>query len=248
MKLRDCCLIASLLMAVSLSAQQNLFNIPSGDITPARQFFYQNQINFYSPTSFEMKQHFVFGLGKGWDAGINLLNVKMNAGKKGPFFDFYDQPDEMTRPLAPMLMFTVQKKISLTTKVELLAGTQHGFNVSRHSSKMRYATFNYAAVVWHPGHHLHIVAGPYFANRPYSGSSLVIGAMGGFDWQFHKRVSLMADYVLGNNYLGATVVGCNVTATPKFQLCIGALLPNGWVNTYGVVLEINALSYSVWGH
>jgi hypothetical protein len=39
-------------------AQQNLFNIPSADITPKGKVFYQHQINLYSDR-FESKGHFV---------------------------------------------------------------------------------------------------------------------------------------------------------------------------------------------
>ena len=52
--------------------QQNLFNIPSGDITSSKKVFYQHQLNVYSD-KMESKAHFVYGLGKGWDAGINLV-------------------------------------------------------------------------------------------------------------------------------------------------------------------------------
>lgn len=53
-------------------AQQNLFNIPSGDIAKSKKFFYQHQLNIYS-NNLESKAHSLFGLGKGWDAGINLV-------------------------------------------------------------------------------------------------------------------------------------------------------------------------------
>ena len=57
-----------------IQAQQNLFNIPSGDITPKGKLFYQHQINTYR-NKFESKGHFVYGLGKGWDVGANLVGT-----------------------------------------------------------------------------------------------------------------------------------------------------------------------------
>ncbi|MFM7853174.1 MAG: hypothetical protein ACKO96_14940, partial [Flammeovirgaceae bacterium] len=34
--------------AIASNAQQNLFNIPSGDITRQGKFFYQHQLNIYN--------------------------------------------------------------------------------------------------------------------------------------------------------------------------------------------------------
>jgi hypothetical protein len=53
-----------------LHAQQNLFNIPSGDITPTGEWFYQHQLNFYEVDDLETKSHFVYGIADGWDIGI----------------------------------------------------------------------------------------------------------------------------------------------------------------------------------
>lgn len=39
----------------ALNAQQNLFNIPSGDVTPTGEWFYQHQLNFYEIDDLEKK-------------------------------------------------------------------------------------------------------------------------------------------------------------------------------------------------
>lgn len=44
--------------------QQNLFNIPSTDLTPKGKFFFQQQINSYSYQSYESKSHFVMGVNQ----------------------------------------------------------------------------------------------------------------------------------------------------------------------------------------
>jgi len=79
--LKSKALFVSVLAMNSLPAlaQQNLFNIPSGDITPKNKIFYQHQFNVY-PKKFESKAHFVYGLGGGWDAGLNLVG-------KGAYFN-----------------------------------------------------------------------------------------------------------------------------------------------------------------
>ena len=69
-----------LLLVVSFPslAQQNLFNAPSGDLTPRSELFYQHQINLYSPSSWDSKMHLVYGLGKKWDAGINFVDLPID--------------------------------------------------------------------------------------------------------------------------------------------------------------------------
>ena len=108
------------------TAQQNLFNIPSGDITNTKKIFYQHQLNVYSD-KLESKAHFVYGLGKGWDAGINLVG-------KG----FYFAPewrllhnDNVSKgSVYPILMGTVQKQFQVSDHFDINVGTQIGFNIS----------------------------------------------------------------------------------------------------------------------
>lgn len=55
-----------------------LVQIPPGEITPKGNVFYQYQLNVHWKY-FESKGHFVYGLGKGRNAGVNLVS-------KGFFF------------------------------------------------------------------------------------------------------------------------------------------------------------------
>ena len=60
-----------------VDSQQNLFNIPSGDITPKNKIFYQHQFNVYN-SNLDSKSHFVYGIGNGFDIGCNLI-MKSNS-------------------------------------------------------------------------------------------------------------------------------------------------------------------------
>jgi hypothetical protein len=109
-------------------AQQNLFNIPSGDITPKGKFFYQHQLNFYQLDELESKSHIVYGAGKGWDLGVNFVDLPLRFGK-GQIISFNDSSKR--KPLYPLLMFTLQKQVVLKEELLFLnVGTQVGPNLS----------------------------------------------------------------------------------------------------------------------
>lgn len=148
-------------------SQQNLFNIPSGDITRDGKFFYQHQINIYSD-EFESKSHLVYGLGGGWDIGVNLVG-------KGAYFSpdwrvsYNDNPDRGA--LYPFLMPTLQKQFSLADNLDVNLGTQVGFNISSKLSNKELAFFNYGIGVFPIGKVLNVSYGIVEIN----GSNFALG-------------------------------------------------------------------------
>ena len=159
--------LAFILMAHSGLAQQNLFNIPSGDITPRKRFFYQHQLNFYAVNKLDSKSQLVYGIGKGWDAGINFVDLPLNFGQS-PITSIND--DRSRKPLYPLLMFTVQKQFILKQDQLLInIGTQIGPNLSGEISNMQVAMKNFAVVRWHVSRDGHLIGGPYHTNDIYVG-------------------------------------------------------------------------------
>lgn len=102
--------------------QQNLFNIPSGDITNTKKAFYQHQLNIYDD-KLESKAHFIYGLGKGWDAGVNLVG-------KGVYFSpdwrLLHNDDPRKGALYPILMGTLQKQFRLSERFDINGGGPSG--------------------------------------------------------------------------------------------------------------------------
>jgi hypothetical protein len=78
----------------ALHAQQNLFNIPSGDITPTGEWFYQHQLNFYEIDDLETKSHFVYGIAEGWDVGINFIDLPLRLSGEATHFLQRRQPPQ----------------------------------------------------------------------------------------------------------------------------------------------------------
>lgn len=224
-------------------AQQNFFNIPSGDITRKGKGFYQHQFNLYS-NKMESKSHFVYGLNKGWDVGINLVG-------KGFYFApewrilHNDQPEKGA--LYPILMGTVQKQFHLSPSFDVNLGTQLGYNLSGRISNKEINYFNYALGVYHFNHHhSRIVAGLYQTTPMYVGQGNRTGMMLGYEFQLNERWVLMGDWVSGSNDASVAVLGGMWNASPHLQLCAGWQIPNPQTpKPMGLVLELNWMGWEI---
>lgn len=235
--------IVSILIVVlfftKLSAQQNLFNIPSGDITKHKKFFYQHQFNFYKVDELESKSHVVYGLGGGWDMGINFVDLPLRLNDK-QIISYNSNTSR--KPLYPLLMLTLQKQWKVSKYVEINIGTQVGSNLSGTIGTKRFVFFNYAIARFTPIERIHFVAGPYHTNNVFVGGppNQQIGFMAGYEYKLGKKVLLMGDFISGNHKKSQTVLGGGYTFGNRVQLFVGALLayPNKKLQD-GAVIELN---------
>jgi hypothetical protein len=231
----------AVLLSIRLSlAQQNLFNIPSADITPKGKFFYQHQLNFYQLNELESKSHVVYGIGKGWDLGVNFVDLPLQFGQ-GQVVSFND--NSKRKPLYPLLMFTLQKQIVLKKELLFLnIGTQIGPNLSNEIANKKIAAMNYALLRWQPSKKGYLIAGPYHTNDVFVGGSPQnhVGIMVGYEYKLSEKWILMGDFISGDHKKSQMVIGGGYNASPKLQLFLGALFafPNRKLEN-GVVLEIN---------
>ncbi len=220
------------------SAQQNLFNIPSGDITPQGKIFYQHQFNLYKINKLESKSHIVYGLGNGWDTGVNLLDLPVQFGISETF-TYNDSTNR--KPLYPLIMATLQKQWELTPHLQFNAGTQIGTNLTNDPMNMKLAYFNYGIFKWGPDEKAHFMAGLYHTNDVYAGGSPAqVGFVVGYEYKLTRKLLLMGDFISGSHKKSQTVIGGGYTFGDRVQLFLGALLavPNKQSNN-GVVLELN---------
>lgn len=230
----------ALLACVCASAQQNLFNIPSGDITQKKKLFYQHQLNVYR-NKLESKAHLVYGLGKGWDAGINLVG-------KGFYFTprwrglYNDNPAKGA--VYPILMATGQKQFVVSKHININAGVQAGYNLSNRLENKVLNHFFYGIGSYHFGKGSRGVAGVYHGNRMFLGEGNTAGVLAGYEIKLSKRWYLMGDWVSGRNDGAVAVIGGMFNASKRVQLCAGWLLPNpGTPRPQGIVLEVNLLGW-----
>jgi len=221
-----------------LHAQQNLFNIPSGDITPTGEWFYQHQLNFYEVDDLETKSHFVYGIADGWDIGINFIDLPLRLS--GERFISYNA-DSRRKPLYPLLMATAQKQFNLLEHLNLNIGTQIGPNLSSSFETKKIAYLNYGLVKWHPVEKGFIVIGGYQANSVIiGGAEDQIGMIAGFEYKLSPQFLLMGDFISGDHKKSQTVLGGGVNVNNYLQVFVGKLFdfPNSDLDS-GIVLEIN---------
>ncbi|MFY8003498.1 MAG: hypothetical protein ACOVNR_01595 [Chitinophagaceae bacterium] len=222
-------------------SQQNLFNIPSGDITDTKKGFYQHQLNVYS-NKVESKAHFVYGLGKGWDAGVNLVG-------KGAYFTkdwrllHNDNPTKGA--VYPILMGTLQKQFNINKRFDINLGTQFGSNLSNKINSKVANYFLYGLGVYYFNKRKsRVVGGVYKTNEMFVGTGNTAGMMLGYEIKLAKRWYLMGDWVSGNNDASVAVLGGMYNLSKRVQLCAGWQVPNA--NTpkpQALVLEINILGW-----
>lgn len=226
--------------AFPLFAQQNLFNIPSGDITPRNKVFYQHQFNVYEK-KLESKAHFVYGLGKGWDVGANLVG-------KGAYFTpewrLMHNDNPFNGAVFPVLMGTVQKQFVIAPKMNLNVGTQAGFNLSNQVENKEFNHFTYALTTYQfkPGRR--VIVGAYASNQMFVGTGNTSGLMLGYEWKLTEKWYLMGDFLSGRNDSAVSVIGAMYNVSKRVQLCGGFLLPNPRTpKPNGIVLELNILGW-----
>ena len=226
-----------------LFAQQNLFNLPSGDITHKGKVFYQHQFNLY-PSYLESKGHFVYGLGRGWDMGLNLVGKALDFE---PDVEFMYNSNPSRGALSPHLMLTAQKQFNLSGRFDLNLGVQGGYNLSDELEEMRFTFFNYALGVYHfMDKKSRIVFGAYHTNDRFVGFGHDAGIMLGYEIKLGKRFYLMGDWLSGNHDSGAAVLGAMYNVSKRMQICAGVLIPNpNNDKPMGLVLEFNFLAWDL---
>jgi len=235
----------SLSLGLTLSgiAQQNLFNISSGAITPKGKVFYQHQLNVHALDNMASKHHLVYGLGSNWEIGLNVVNIGLQ-----PFQSRTNRAanDALIpyKPHGPLVMLTTQKQFRISNTLAVNVGTQAGLSIPNQGKSSRWSHFTYGLLVYETEKHLRIVAGPYYSDRFMLGKGNQGGLIAGFELPVTKRFFLMGDFVSGRTKGSVSVLGGFYNVTPHFQLCLGGLIPNPESKErLGIVLEVNLFNF-----
>jgi hypothetical protein len=214
-------------------AQQNLFNVPSGRITPTGDVFFQEQINFQrqgtSNTTID------FGVWDELEVGLNLLDLLI--------YPASDRQAQDSNSVSDVL-FNAQQGFPLTEDLHLALGIQAGVSSTVNRDRVEFACFNWVVLEQDAGDWGYFYLGGYSASNAYLGSGTNVGAMLGFEYPVVEELfSLMGDVLTGTNDISVAVLGGVYTVpNTNWQISLGCQLPfPGSHNDTGIVLEITRL-------
>lgn len=215
--LRTGLLAASLLLPARAWAQQSFFNVPSSDITPQRNILFQQQVDLHAE-EIRGTTTFTYGLGRGWEAGLNLYNVDYLPPER----QWLRNDTTTQEPFAPLLLGNVQKIFELTETLHLGFGGQAGLNLLP-TQKSRFVGFGYANLGGSfADEHYKTVVGVYTGNPRYLGDGPTAGFHAGFDAGiFYQKFHLLGDWSSGMNETGQLVIGGEVYLTEHLPLAVG---------------------------
>lgn len=208
-------------------AQQNLFNVPSSDITEHGKIFFQQQFNL-SNLSGASNTTFDYGLENNLEIGLNIFNV-----------DMYP-----TRELQnPHILANFQKGFTINEHYKIGFGTQTGLTPPIYNKAVEMPSFSYFNNAVHLDHLGNYYLGSYYANHAYAGQGDSFGIMAGVEYPLiEKKFHLQGDILTGNNDISVAVLGFVFFLPRDWQLSFGAQLPSPTSNNdYGAVFEITKL-------
>lgn len=216
-----------------LMAQQNFINVPSGEVTQARKFFVQEQLNFneiiQSNTTVD------YGLGHGFEIGINILGVDYVQRSNSFFLNDTNDRD----PYDPLLTVNGLKQFELSKRISLSLGTQVGVNVDFDNNvrpaNLSYVNIRFNDVLWE---HCVFVAGPYYNSKHYGGAGNRVGGWLAAEVPLSSKWHIMGESVMGNNAISYSSFGLIFFPRPRIPLTLGVQVPNTSNNAYALVFEL----------
>ncbi len=220
--------LAITLLPIISQAQQNLFNVPSADITEQGQFFFQQQFNFLTSYIGSSNTTLDYGLGHEWEIGVNLFNV-----------DFQETNGVFQNP---HVLLNFQKGYTLSDNYKISFGSQSGITPAIHSNVTELPSFSYIDNALDLKEYGKYYLGGYFVNKAYA-SKEQFGFMAGVDYPLiENKLHLMGDIISGSSDISVSVLGFVLFLPHDWQLSLGAQLPSPTSNNnYGLVFEITKL-------
>ena len=225
--------LAAVLFGPALAgAQQNLFNVPSADVTPKGALFFQQQfnVNKYIQSSTTID----YGLGRGYEVGLNVVGLPLYDPTLGPHptTSGRQQPDILANGL---------KVFTISERARVGLGTQIGETAPLFTSTVQLTNFTYAVGAYELARERGtLFGGAFYSNQAYRGGGKPFGVLVGCDIPVvEDKLHFVADYISGITDLSVAVVGFVYYPNKHLQFSAGAQLASpGSRNPYGAVFEI----------
>lgn len=210
-------LIACIGASPDALAQLTVFNVPSSEITDKGRISFQQQ--FEVSDQIESSTTATYGLGKGWEVGLNVFNLDYSTQTR--HFEFNDQTDSI--PYAPLVTANAQKTFNLSNGFSFGLGAIAGTNISGHH-RSRLVYYGYTNVLFETGaqQQYKFAAGPYIGNHHFLSMGPIAGFQSGMDagiW--YEKVHLLADWISGSHQKGRLSVGVSIYLTKQIPISLG---------------------------
>ncbi len=219
-------------------SQQNLFNVPSSEITSEKGTFFQQQLNI-SKSSVVSNTTIDFGCKNNFEFGFNLLNAEYDFYKGG----FLSTVSSDGGALKPMMLLNAQKTWNINSFLRIGLGTQIGTSIPTIGYRQKISNFTYSNLVITPFEEkVNFVFGLYYGNKSFLGYKDTAGIMSGFDLKITNKFHLMGDVISGNHTLGVGVLGGVFYPKKNMPLSFGWQIPNvNSNNTSAFVFEFTLI-------
>ncbi len=218
-------------------AQRNLVNVPQSEIVAPGKLFFQEQVTITDHV--QSGTTFTFGLGKSWEAGLNINNVNLHYRTAHAHIveTASEHPEDN-----PDITFNIQKGIHLADWLDLGIGTLTGVGYINKPSKPKLASFSYLNSQFTiKGPEIKFYGGGYYTTPAYSGEGNQLGFMAGLAIPLiSEKLIFAGDYLSGNNALSNFSAGLAVQLLKRWCLAAGVQIPSpGSDNPYGGIIQIS---------
>lgn len=206
-----------LLCGNAAKAQLTVFNVPSSEVTDRSKISFQQQ--FEISDEVESSTTATYGLGKGWEVGLNLFNLDYSTSSR--HFEFNDETDSI--PFAPLLTANAQKVFDLKNGFAIGLGAIAGANLSGHH-RTRPVYYGYSNLLFETGdqQQYKFATGAYVSNHRYLSRGPVAGFQAGVDLGvWYEKLHLLVDWISGSHQKGRLSAGVSVYITKKMPLSLG---------------------------
>ena len=214
-------ILMALVFTRSVYGQQNLFNVPSSDITLKSKPFFQQQFNI-SPGLLQLNSTFCWGLGKEAEVGLNILGFNL---KTTDNISIQTNGDLNSQPVYPFCTVNFQKAFTISRLFKFAVGTQTGF-----SKDLHLGTYNYVNLVTALPTRSKMVTGIYQGSKTFLGEGArnEIFAADQFGFQIgleqeiiEEQLTFIAENISGRHSLGETTLGLAYYIFPHWALSCG---------------------------
>ena len=208
-----------------LCAQQNYFNVPSGEITQNKVWFVQHQINF-NHGLYQNNLTVDRGIGKGMELGFNIFSMDVNTK---PYWHIEKNLNHPVLPLSPLVLINFQKSWKVKS-FNISLGAQGGPGTIFHKG-INPAGWQYGLINKTFEKNWMFSAGYYLGNFHYLGNGSKYGFMFGFDCKvfesFKNKTSIHinADIISGTNNISVMVPGLALSFGKHFIVSAGRQIP-----------------------